>query len=173
MPDQPRDARTTRVERSFAFLDLSGFTAFTDHEGDDRAVAVLSSFRAATREAASHHGVRIAKWLGDGAMLVGVEAEPLIEAVVEIETRVAATCPLPLRGGVTSGPVILIDGDDYIGQAVNMAARLCDEAEPNEILAPEAAISALLVNTDASPVGEREIPGLERRVALVRLSAPA
>ena len=36
-----------RVERSFAFVDLCGFTRFTDAHGDEQAVAVLTRFRAA------------------------------------------------------------------------------------------------------------------------------
>jgi hypothetical protein len=39
------------------------------------------------RETCSRRGVRIAKWLGDGAMLVCVETEPLIGAVIELEHR--------------------------------------------------------------------------------------
>jgi class 3 adenylate cyclase len=163
---------TNRVVRSFAFIDLSGFTAFTNEEGDDRAVDVLRQFREAVREAASSRGVRIAKWLGDGAMLVGVESEPLIEAVVDIEGRISGSgFPLPLRAGIAVGPVILFEGDDYIGHAVNIAARLCDEAEPREVLAVENAVSSLLVNTDAAPAGDREIRGLDEPLRIVRLTA--
>ena len=164
-------SRTSRVERTIAFIDLCGFTEFTDLEGDDRAVAVLSSFRDVVRTIASERGVRIAKWLGDGAMLVGVEPEPLMEAIVEIEDRIAASVPLPLRAGVTVGPVMLIDGDDYIGHAVNMASRLCGEAEAHEVLTPADAVSALLVNTHAEPVGRREIPGVGEPIEVVRLTA--
>ena len=70
MADVLHDAshpRATRVERSFAFVDLSGFTRYTDVQGDDEAVDILSAFRAVVRGVASTHGVRIAKWLGDGA----------------------------------------------------------------------------------------------------------
>lgn len=172
MAIDPSTARITRVDRSFAFIDLSGFTAFTDNEGDDRAVEVLAAFRHIVREIASARGVRIAKWLGDGAMLVGVEAEPLTEAIIEIERQSAATVPLALRAGVTSGPVILIDGDDYIGHAVNMASRLCGEAAPHEVLAPADTISALLVNTHVEPVGRRYIEGLGEPVEVVRLTSP-
>ena len=45
-----------RVARTFAFVDLSGFTQFTDIHGDDEAVAVLSQFRAALRATASDIG---------------------------------------------------------------------------------------------------------------------
>ena len=48
-----------RVPRAFAFVDLSGFTQFTDLHGDDEAVAVLTQFRFALRATASDIGVRI------------------------------------------------------------------------------------------------------------------
>src|SRR6266508_934715 len=55
-----------RVSRSFAFVDLCGFTRFTDAHGDEEAVAILTQFRASVREVASEYGVRVAKWLGAG-----------------------------------------------------------------------------------------------------------
>jgi class 3 adenylate cyclase len=94
-----------------------------------------------------------------------------MEAIVEIEDTIRTTVPLPLRAGVTVGPVILIDGDDYIGHAVNLASRLCVEAKPHEVLAPAAAVSALLVNTHAEPMGRREIPGVGEPIEVVRLTA--
>ena len=80
--------------------------------------------------------MRVAKWLGDGAMMVGVETEPLLCAVLDIERTLAEEhAPLPLRAGLASGEVILFEGDDYIGRTVNLAARLCDEAKGHQILA--------------------------------------
>ncbi|MED5582836.1 MAG: hypothetical protein VYD67_00480, partial [Actinomycetota bacterium] len=57
-----------RVDRTFAFIDLSGFTSFIDSEGDGAALEVLHDFKSAVRQLAARKGVRIAKWLGDGAM---------------------------------------------------------------------------------------------------------
>ena len=79
--DVVRIGGVIRVQRTFAFVDVSGFTEFTDCEGDAAAVALLETIRRSIRHLASVHGVRIAKWLGDGAMLVGVDPEPVIEAV--------------------------------------------------------------------------------------------
>ncbi|MEQ8840349.1 MAG: adenylate/guanylate cyclase domain-containing protein [Acidimicrobiales bacterium] len=165
---------TTRVVRTFAFIDLSGFTAYTNDRGDDDAVDVLRQFRVAVREASSSRGVRIAKWLGDGAMLVGVETEPVVEAVVDIEKRIsAADTPLPLRAGISVGPVILFEGDDYIGHAVNIAARLCDEAASHEVLAVVEAGERLMGSTRVEPAGSRDLPGLDDPLPVVRLSARA
>jgi class 3 adenylate cyclase len=124
-----------RVGRGFAFVDLSGFTSFTDANGDEEASRILTGVRAAVREVSSRRGVRVAKWQGDGAMFVSVEPRPLLETVLEIEAKVdKASSPMRLRGGITFGHVILFEGDDHIGSAVNLAARLCDVAAPHEML---------------------------------------
>lgn len=171
MTDVP-GATTIRVDRTFAFIDLSGFTRFTDSQGDGEATELLKQFREAVRDAASTRGVRIAKWLGDGAMLVGVEPDPVVEAVVDIEQRIdESAAGLPLRGGISRGPVILFEGDDYIGHAVNIAARLCDEAAPREVLATAEAVSPSLVGIAVESAGERRIRGVEILIPLLRLTA--
>ena len=47
--DVTSDDELRRVDRTFAFIDLSGFTAFTDAEGDGAAVRVLEDFRRIVR----------------------------------------------------------------------------------------------------------------------------
>lgn len=157
------------MQRTFAFVDVSGFTAFTDSEGDAAAVLVLEEIRGSIRRLASVHGVRIAKWLGDGAMIVGVEPEPVIEAVVDMIDANREMTDMPLRAGVATGDVILFEGDDHIGQAVNLASRLSDLAGNDEILAPRSMMTSLLVNTRAISIGERHVPGIAAPIQLVRL----
>lgn len=132
----PRDVAATipLVERAFVFLDLCGFTGFMDTHGEHAAIDALSSFRSLTRDIAARRGIRAAKWLGDGAMLVAVEVGPAIAAAVELVARYEAQ-PLALRGGIAHGAVLLFDGDDYIGRPANLAARLCQAARPGEVLA--------------------------------------
>jgi len=135
---------TVRVRRNIAFLDLSGFTALTETEGDERAVHVLTVFRAQVRATCSRRGVRIAKWLGDGAMLVGVEPSPLLGAVLEIQHATAGPgSPVSVRIAAAAGEVILLEGDDYIGRPVNLAARLCDMAPADAVLVTPGLVGAL------------------------------
>ena len=47
-----------RVERCFAFVDLCGFTAFTERYGDERTVVVLAGFRTTLRGIAARRGIR-------------------------------------------------------------------------------------------------------------------
>ena len=72
-----------RVPRTFAFVDLSGFTNYTAAFGDDAAGRLLGAFRTLTREIASERGVRIAKWLGDGCMVVSVNQEAAVKFAVD------------------------------------------------------------------------------------------
>ena len=134
--EQPRELADAipLVERAFAFMDLCGFTSFIATNGEYAAIEALSSFRALTRELATRRGVRVAKWLGDGAMLVGVEVGPTIAAAAELIARYEGHS-LALRGGLAHGRVLIFDGDDYIGRPTNLAARLCQAARPGELLA--------------------------------------
>jgi class 3 adenylate cyclase len=122
------------VERAFAFLDLCGFTTLIANRGEHAAIEQLDAFRSLTRQIATRRGVRIAKWLGDGVMLVGVEVGPTIAAAAELIAR-SHGHPLALRGGIAHGWVLLYEGDDYIGRPANLASRLCDAAGPGELLA--------------------------------------
>lgn len=159
-----------RVLRYFGFVDLCGFTRFTEAHGDEEAVAALTGFRALVREVASEHGVRVAKWLGDGAMFVSTEGAGLVQALCDLERQAQDSVTLPLRAGLAGGDVILFEGDDYIGSAVNLAARLCDEAGPGEFLA-EASIADLAPDaTSVRPVGARIMPGFVRPVSVVAIS---
>jgi class 3 adenylate cyclase len=134
--EPPRDLAESIVplERAFAFVDLCGFTRFIATHGEHAAVDTIASFRSLVRELAVRRGVRVAKWLGDGAMIIGVEVGPTIATAAEVIGRYDGRV-LGLRGGVAHGKVLMIDGDDYIGRPTNLAARLCQVAQPGELLA--------------------------------------
>jgi class 3 adenylate cyclase len=157
-----------RVHRSFAFVDVKGFTALTEREGDEQAVEVLTAFRALLRDICARRSVRIAKWLGDGAMLVCVETRPLLEAIIELHHVVGEVSGLvqeiSLRSGITSGDVILMEGDDYIGHCVNVAARLCDLAQGDEALADPSVMADLPRWGSARVYRDISLRGVEKPV---------
>ena len=160
-----------RVPRTFVFVDLSGFTNYTAAFGDDAAGRILSTFRGIVRAVASDRGVRIAKWLGDGCMVVAVEQRDAIEFVLDLEARAIDVCaPLTVRAGLATGHALLFEGDDYIGSAVNMAARLCDRARGVEVLMPTMQIEQLPEGVRAEPYGEVELRGFPGPVDVVNLS---
>ncbi len=160
-----------RVPRTFAFVDLSGFTNYTAAFGDDAAGRLLGAFRTITREIASERGVRIAKWLGDGCMIVAVEQAACIAFALELEHRSAEVCsPLALRVGIATGHALLFEGDDYIGSAVNMASRLCDAAGPFEVLLPTMQIERLPEGITTAAHGDLELRGFPGSISVVELS---
>ena len=168
-------ATNTRVGRAFAFVDLCGFTDFADSHGDDEAVLELKVLRSTVRDVAPLTGVRIDKWMGDGVMLVGVQCEALVAAVLTIHQRLAETGRLPLRAGIANGDVILMEGDDYVGRVVNVAARLCEAAEPGQVIAW---VQDLRTPpwVAATPLGAFRVKGIAGPVDAVALSiqlAPA
>jgi class 3 adenylate cyclase len=163
-----------RVDRSFAFIDLCGFTRFTDAHGDEQAVDVLTRFRAAVREIASDHAVRVDKWLGDGVMLVSTDDDRLVDAVITLARTVQGDeLMLPIRVGLAAGPVILLEGDDYVGSAVNLAARLCAAAAPNEVLATPRLADAVPDWAAVVAVGALEVPGFVQPIEVARIEAAA
>jgi class 3 adenylate cyclase len=159
-----------RVPRTFVFVDLSGFTNYTAAFGDDAAGRILSTFRGIVRTVASDRGVRIAKWLGDGCMIVAVEQRDAIEFVLDLEQRATDVCaPLTIRAGIATGHALLFEGDDYIGSAVNMAARLCDRARGVEVLIPTMQLERLPEGVRAEPFGEVELRGFPGPIDVVQL----
>ena len=158
-----------RIDRTFAFIDLSGFTAFSEKAGDDQAVDVLVQFRNALRNIASKRGVRIAKWLGDGVMLVGVEPEETVDSVLEINSFINdSDFELSVRAGIAGGWVLLIEGDDHVGRELILASRLCDSAGPGQVLAPKELVSPLM-NLTQIELGEVMVEGFAKPFQLVQL----
>jgi adenylate cyclase len=160
-----------RVPRTFAFVDLSGFTNYTAAFGDDAAGRILSAFRGLTRDIASEHGVRIAKWLGDGCMIVAINQMDCIIFAMELERRASAVCaPLSLRVGLATGHALLFEGDDYIGSAVNMASRLCDAAGNCEVLIPAMHLHGLPQGISAQPNGSLVLRGFPGDIEVFALT---
>ena len=164
-----------RVERCFGFVDLCGFTAFTERHGDDTTVEVLGELRTTLREVAARRGVRIVKWLGDGAMLSATSVEALVGLVLEVRHRLTGSIirSLRLRVGLDCGPVIMFEGDDYIGRPVNRASRLCDVAEEGQVLATLAVAERVPAWVAAHRVSPALLPGFAEPTDLVALSVAA
>jgi class 3 adenylate cyclase len=161
------DLGIRRVERTFAFIDLCGFTDHADASGDEAAVAELALLRSLVRTVVPRFGVRVDKWLGDGALLVAVECEALVSAVVTLVDRFHRLGRLPLRAGVAGGSVVLLEGDDYVGRPVNLAARLCDLCPPGTVLA--AADVSLPEGVRAVPSDRITVKGMLAPVDTVEL----
>jgi len=82
--DVVRIGGVTRVQRTFAFVDVSGFTAFTDREGDAAAVDLLETIRGSIRRLASVHGVRTSLLVNTRAVPHGEHSVPGIATPIHV-----------------------------------------------------------------------------------------
>ncbi|HJN94042.1 MAG TPA: adenylate/guanylate cyclase domain-containing protein, partial [Dehalococcoidia bacterium] len=90
----------------------------------------------AVRDALSAHEGEEVKYTGDGIMAsFGSAAAAAVEAAAEIQ-RVLNAAEVPVRIGLNAGEPIA-ENDDYFGSAVQLAARVCAEAGPGQVLAPQ------------------------------------
>ena len=75
-----------------------------------------------------------------------------------------------IHAGISGGHVLLFEGDDYIGRPVNLAARLCDEADPHQVLVTASLFDASGDGLEHRRLGPRAIRGFTRQVEVVDMS---
>ncbi len=159
-----------RYPRTIIFVDLSGFTSFIQRTDDEQAKSMLKDFREVSRDLASEVGVRIDKFLGDGFMAIALDQNAGIIFSLELQRRFAERLgELQLRIGITSGEIILFEGEDYIGDAPNMASRLCDEAAKYGVLIPTEQARFLPEGITSEPIGYLSLRGFEQPIHASRL----
>jgi adenylate cyclase len=121
---------------AMCFLDLVGYTRLTEERGD-RVAAELAEALAVLvgRSSREYSGVPV-KWLGDGVMVHYREpAEAVLSALQLVAQLPQAGLP-PAHVGVAAGPVV-VQGGDYFGRTVNLAARLAAHASASRVLVSE------------------------------------
>ena len=118
--------------KAIGFVDCCGFSSYTETHGDRAGVRAYLVVRRAIERQATGTGVAIIKWMGDGAMLAGDDSLAVLGCIYESMLSIRRSGPLPLRAGMTVGTVFRPPGEevDYLGAAVNRAARLCAAAAP-------------------------------------------
>jgi adenylate cyclase len=160
---------------AIAFTDLVGFTAYTDAHGDRAAVEVLDRQSNIVVAGLAGRG-RIVKELGDGLMLWFESGSRGVEAACDILAGVAGArdatdFPLAVRMGMHLGAVVE-RGDDFVGQTVNIAARVADLAGPGELLVTEQVVRSLDADERLAAfraVGPTRVKGVGSPIWLHRL----
>ncbi|HET7589435.1 MAG TPA: adenylate/guanylate cyclase domain-containing protein [Solirubrobacterales bacterium] len=118
------------VHIALCFIDLTGFTRYTEEEGDIEALDVVENFVATVEETLPREAT-IVKTIGDEVMIVSPDPAALTEWAVDFLSRFAER-PQP-RVGIHFGDAVYRDGD-YFGSQVNLVHRVVNRALAGEVL---------------------------------------
>ncbi|MGR8920927.1 MAG: response regulator [Gammaproteobacteria bacterium] len=172
---------THRREISVVFLDLRGFTAFTDEAEPEEVMALLADYHANMGRLVLEHGGTIERFAGDAIMVFFNDPVPIeapAEQAVRMALAVQAAFPalvepwrrqgydIGLGCGIAQGYATLgligFEGRrDYaaIGKVTNLAARLCGEAAGGQVLVDRKILASLDGAVAFSEVGPLALKG--------------
>jgi adenylate cyclase len=158
------------VERSVCFADLVEFTSLGEQIAAEELGLVAGRFEELAADLTTAP-VRLVKTIGDAVMLVSPEAEPLVEAALDLVAAAAGEgdqFPV-LRAGIATGPTLAQSGD-YYGRSVNLASRITGIARPGSVLVDTPTREATgEEDFTYSFAGERRLKGIDARQKLFRV----
>jgi adenylate cyclase len=128
-----------QVTITLCFIDLTGFTRYTEEEGDMEALDAVETFIASV-ESTLPREATIVKTIGDEVMVVSPDAASLTEWAVDFLGRFSRR-PQP-RVGIHCGDAVYRDGD-YFGSQVNLAHRVVNRALAGEVLVTDRVAEAI------------------------------
>ncbi len=186
--------KSHRREITVVFLDLRGFTAFTETADPEEVMGVLGEYHAAMGRLILEHEGTLERFTGDGIMVffndpvvipdAAARAARMVLAMQAAVTQLSAGWrkrgyDLQMGVGIAMGFATIggigFEGRiDYgaIGTVTNLAARLCGEARGGETLVSQRVSAALDGAFDVEPVAELALKGFARPVAASRLRSP-
>jgi len=178
--------KTRRREITVVFVDLRGFTGFTETAEPEEVMSVLREYHAELGRAIVAYDGTIEHFAGDGVMILFNDPVPVedhelqaIRMALVMRDSVAVLARgwkkrgfalgfgVGIAGGYATIGTIGFEGRlDYgaIGTVTNLAARLCGEASDGQILIAPRVFSKVESRIDAEPVGELTLKGFHRPV---------
>ena len=180
-----------RREITAVFLDLRGFTAFTDRADPDEVMDLLSDYHVAMGGLVERYGGTLEHFAGDGVMIffndplpverpavkavrMAVELqqafEPIAKAWEKRGHRVALGVGVA-QGEATLGVIGFEKRWEYsaIGSVPNLAARLCGQAQGGEVLIDTVTCTSVSDVVEVEPVGPLQLRGFTQPVAAFRV----
>ena len=157
------------------FADVTGSTAMGEELDPEEVRSLLGRYYAIAREVVGEHGGTLEKFIGDAVMAVfglpaahGDDAERAVSAALALRDRIRSDPRLgdrlAVRFGVSTGEVVASSdasaGDFLVtGDAVNVAARLQQAADPWQVLATERTAHAAAGGFEFGPESTLEAKG--------------
>jgi class 3 adenylate cyclase/TolB-like protein/Tfp pilus assembly protein PilF len=155
------------------FADIVGYTRLSE-ENEGEAVRLVHVFQRVAREVVAHHGGRVVKLLGDGALAEfpstdqAVRSAEALTRAFAAEAKAAGSATGELRIGVHVGDVVATEDGDLYGDGVNVASRIQAAGDPGEVWVSEDVRRQLRQRPEFrfESRGERELKGLKRPLAM-------
>ena len=179
--------KSHRREITVVFLDLRGFTAFSDTAEPEEVMELLRSYHAEMGRLIFRFAGTLERFAGDGIMVFFNDPIPCedhteraVRMAVEMRSRVGELRPGWLNKGyeldlgiglaasyATLGNIGFEERMDYgaVGNVTNLASRLCDEAKGGQIVINQKTLSKVEHLVEAEPLPELHLKGFARPVA--------
>jgi class 3 adenylate cyclase len=182
--------RSRRREIAVVYLDLRGFTAFSETSEPEEVMRTLGLYHAAIGRIVLEHEATLERFTGDGMMIVLGDPLPVdrpaqkaLELAMAIRDAALALSAAWKRrdvdlglsigvalGFATVGAIGFEGRLDYgaIGSVTNLASRLCQEAQAGEILISQRVFSEVEGRIAAEDLGEMTFHGFSRAMRVYR-----
>jgi adenylate cyclase len=146
-----------QINVTLCFIDLAGFTRYTEEEGDIEALDAIENF-VATVEDTLPREATIVKTIGDEAMVVSPDPASLTEWAVQFLEGFSRR-PRP-RVGIHCGDAVYRDGD-YFGSQVNLAHRIVNRALAGEVMVTDRVADSIRGREGLAlePIGQVSLKG--------------
>ena len=177
VPGGAEDDRDPGI-RTVMFTDIVGSTEFTQRLGDDAAMALLRIHDTIVRDALNASHGREIKHTGDGIMACFVSTVAAVRCATRIQQGLAqhewanSEVPVKVRIGAAAGEPVE-SHLDLFGTTVQLAARLCSHAQPNQALVSNA-VAELCIGKGLTfhDLGEIALRGFDRPVRVHAVQHP-
>jgi adenylate cyclase len=178
--------KSHRREITVVFLDLRGFTAFAEMAEPEEVMGVLREYHAVMGRLILRHEGTLERFTGDGMMIFFNDPVPVPDAAeraVRMATGMRGEVDELLakwrrsgyeldfgvgiaQGYATIGAIGFEGRMDYgaIGTVTNMAARLCGEAKPRQILISQRVLGAVEALIEVEDLGSLTLKGFSKPV---------
>jgi len=178
--------KSHRREITVVFLDLRGFTAFAETNEPEEVMGVLREYHAEMGKLILEHEGTLERFTGDGMMIFFNDPVPLdnpaeraVRMALAMRARVDELLVKWIKRGyelgfgvgiaagyATIGAIGFEGRWDYgaIGTVTNLAARLCGEAKPSQILISQRVFGAVEELVESEKVGDLSLKGFSRPV---------
>ena len=151
---------------TIVFTDIVGFTKLSA-ENEPLAIQLLETQRTTLKPIVERHNGNWLKEIGDGLLLTFDTTKDAVDCSIEMQHTVKNVANLDLRIGIHQGEVV-IQGNDVLGDDVNVASRIEPFASPGGIVVTNRVNASLLRDPvyQTKLVGKPALKGVRQEVKL-------